>query len=88
MTYTREEKKLADALERGEFQPVPDQESVISAIKQMAVNTAQKRKPVTVRLLENDIYRLKAEAVSRGIPYQTLVSSVIRQYLDGKFKQA
>ncbi|MCP4698749.1 MAG: AAA family ATPase [Gammaproteobacteria bacterium] len=38
MTYTREEKKLADALEQGEFQPVPEQESVISAIKQMAVN--------------------------------------------------
>jgi len=50
----------------------------------MALNTTQKQKTVTVSLLENDISRLKAEAVSLGIPYKILMSSVIHQYLDRK----
>lgn len=84
MTYTDDEKELLAVLDRGEFEPELDQETTINAIKQMALNTTQKQKTVTVSLLENDISRLKAEAVSLGIPYQVLMSSVIHQYLDRK----
>ena len=41
------------------------------------------RKPVTLRLQERDIERLKSIANRKGMPYQTLVSSVLHQCANG-----
>ena len=45
-----------------------------------------KKKAVSIRLLESDIERIKAKSVSQGMPYQTLISSLIHQYANGKIK--
>lgn len=45
-----------------------------------------KKKAISIRLLESDIERIKAKSVSQGLPYQTLISSLIHQYASGKIK--
>jgi predicted DNA binding CopG/RHH family protein len=45
-----------------------------------------KKKAISIRLLESDIERIKAKSLSQGLPYQTLISSLIHQYANGKIK--
>ena len=44
---------------------------------------ASARKAITLRLQQRDIERLKVIAGERGLPYQTLVSSVLHQFASG-----
>jgi len=41
------------------------------------------KKPITTRLPEHDLARLKARALELGIPYQTLLASIVHRYLEG-----
>ena len=53
---------------------------------QIARTQMNKKKAVSIRLLESDIERIKARSVSQGMPYQMLISSLIHQYANGKIK--
>ncbi|MGL4488003.1 MAG: hypothetical protein ACRCU5_00980 [Rhizobiaceae bacterium] len=50
---------------------------------QAIIRNSMERKPVTLRLQGGDILRLKAIAQRKGMPYQTLVASVLHQYANG-----
>ena len=43
-----------------------------------------KTKPITLRINILDLIKVKAKARRRNMPYQTLLSSVINQYAQGK----
>ena len=45
-----------------------------------------KKKAINIRLLESDIERIKAKSLSQGLPYQTLIGSLIHQYANDKIK--
>ena len=42
---------------------------------------------ITVRVQERDIARIKAKALEQGIPYQTLVASILHRYATGMLKE-
>ncbi|MEE9905797.1 MAG: hypothetical protein K4305_10310 [Chlorobium sp.] len=42
------------------------------------------KKRINIRISESDLNRLKAKSLEEGIPYQTLVSSLIHRYVSGK----
>ena len=42
------------------------------------------KKQISARLSERDLMRLKARALEKGIPYQTLLSSIVHQYVEGR----
>lgn len=46
-----------------------------------AKNTVTKNKMITIRLSERTLTRLKAAAMREGLPYQTLVSSLIQKHI-------
>ena len=81
--YDDEEREAIESLRRGEYVSAPDLPLRKKALKRAAENTL-KRKPVTLRLLENDISNLKVRAIQDGLPYQTLVSSIIHKYVTGR----
>ncbi len=84
--YDDDEREAIEALRRGEYVSAPDLPARKKALKQAAEYTL-KRKPVTLRLLENDILHLKVQAIQDGLPYQTLLSSIIHKYVTGRFKE-
>ena len=49
---------------------------------------ARKNKRINIRLTEKDLSNLKAKSLEEGMPYQTLVASIIHKYVSGKFKEA
>ena len=81
-----EERTLIAAYERGEFQPVKDQKGA----KRNAVETAKRymRKDarINIRLSLADLEMLKRRAVEEGLPYQTLIASVLHKYAVGSVK--
>jgi predicted DNA binding CopG/RHH family protein len=82
-----DERAVIEAAECGEFQAAPDLQASIAGWQAAAARTS-KKKAVTVRLQERDIQRIKAIAHRKGVPYQTLVSSVIHQYATGDLREA
>lgn len=78
-----DEKELFESLENGEWELVKNlKEEKIKAIK-AARNTLKKDKRINLRLTEKDYHQIQVKAIEEGIPYQTLISSLIHKYLNG-----
>jgi predicted DNA binding CopG/RHH family protein len=85
--FDDEEREIVEALEGGEFEPIERPlEEIKVAWRRVARNTLRK-KAITVRVQERDIARLKARALQKGIPYQTLIASILHQYVEGALKE-
>lgn len=78
-----EEKEFLASYERGEWHPVKNGKSEIARLRQYARNTLQKNKRINIRLSERDLVGIQTKAVEEGLPYQTLISSVLHKYLRG-----
>ena len=79
-----EEREILDRFQRGELRPVPDVERELEAARQAARNTFNKTRRVNLRVTERDFELAHSRAREEGIPYQTLLSSVIHKYLSGR----
>jgi predicted DNA binding CopG/RHH family protein len=51
---------------------------------ELIVNAANKTKNINIRISAYDIEKVKQRSAEEGIPYQTLISSVIHKYVTGK----
>ena len=81
-----EEAEIEAALERGEYVERLPREQAIKEWQQ-AVRRTFRKKPITVRVQERDIELIKARALEQGIPYQTLVASILHRYAKGTLKE-
>ena len=79
-----EEKEILEKFERDELQTASNVEHAIEEARQAARNTFNKTRRVNLRVTERDFSLAHARAREEGIPYQTLLSSVIHKYLSGR----
>lgn len=77
--FNKEEKDIIKAFEAGEFDVV-DNPHQLDLYRQYAKNTLNKVKNINIRLSLKDLQLIKRRAVEAGLPYQTLISSIIRQF--------
>jgi predicted DNA binding CopG/RHH family protein len=77
---TIEEQKLLTSFKAGEWKSVADLEKAKKLYRKYAANTLAKAKNVNLRLTEKTVLKLKARAAVEGIPYQTLMSSILHKY--------
>jgi predicted DNA binding CopG/RHH family protein len=82
----REEQILEDEIGNGEWAETENMEKEIKHYRLQAKKFLSKKKNINIRLTEWDYNKIKARAAEDGLPYQTLVSSLIHQYLSGKIK--
>ena len=82
-----EEKELVQSLRTEEWVSVDNLEEKIKKHQEIATNTLRKDKRINIRLSSHDLEALKTNAVEMGLPYQTLVSSVLHQYATGRLLQ-
>ena len=84
-TLDNEEQSLLDALEQGEYESVlnPGRKAALEA---MAGETFKKDKRINIRISQRDLMAIQSRAQREGIPYQTLVSSIIHKYLSGALR--
>ena len=79
-----EERDILDRFERGELSTAPDADHEAELARRAARNTFNKTKRVNLRVTERDFNLAHSRAREEGIPYQTLLSSVIHKYLAGR----
>jgi predicted DNA binding CopG/RHH family protein len=84
MDDSQEEREIVEAYEKGELIPVENQEEMRKKLRDAARATVARTKHISIRISEKDLRKIKARAVESGIPYQTLVGSLLHQYADGK----
>jgi predicted DNA binding CopG/RHH family protein len=76
----KEEQELLEEVERGEWKPVANEEEEKKRFQQIMRNSLTKTKNINIRLSERDLLKLKRKAAESGLPYQTLVSSVLHRF--------
>jgi len=80
------EKQIEEEIERGEWKKAKNFEEVKEKLVEGAKAVKEKRKLVSIRLSERDLMLLKRRSLELGIPYQTLISILVRQYVEGKIR--
>ena len=83
-SMSQEERDILDRFERGELRSAADAEREIEAAVAAARATFNKTRRVNLRVPERDFILAHSRAREEGIPYQTLLSSVIHKYLSGR----
>ena len=86
-TVGREEKELLESFERGEWISMSNRKAEISRLGAAARATLRKNRRINIRLSDRDVIGLQSRAAEEGMPYQTLISSVLHKYLTGTLWQ-
>jgi predicted DNA binding CopG/RHH family protein len=81
---TAEEKEILEAFESGKLKKSANQSQEVRKHRAAANETFKKDARINIRLSSRDLRSLQAKALREGIPYQTLVSSVLHKYIDGQ----
>lgn len=88
ISLDEEEQTLADSLEKGEWKTVAQVKEEVALAKQAATNTLRKDQRVNIRISKSDLNQLRQKAAYKGLPYQTLISSILHEYAAGHFDRA
>ena len=78
-----EEKDILESYERGEWKLIKNSKSEIKKLREYARKTLQKDKRINIRMASRDLDQVHVIAAQEGIPYQTLISSIIHKYVSG-----
>jgi predicted DNA binding CopG/RHH family protein len=76
-----EEKELLESYENDEWVSISED---VNKYKVAAKNTFKKNKRVNIRISEMDLELLQERALIEGLPYQTLMSSILHKYVTGR----
>ena len=84
MKLTKDEKGLLDSVETGEWKRIPDFSRQSAHYRESARATLRKDKRVNIRMAERDLVRFQKTAAQEGLPYQTLISSILHKFINGR----
>lgn len=80
----REEKELLDSYGRGEWRPT--KKLRLEDYKAYAKATLKKDKRLNIRMASKDLVGIQRIAIEEGLPYQTLIASVLHKYVAKRYK--
>ena len=85
---SKEERELLRSVESGEWEPVPNKKQEVRRHQAYARATFKKDRRINIRLSSKDLEALQVRALEEGIPYQTLVASILHKYVSGKLRES
>ena len=81
----KEEQRLSDAFDADEFESdISDERR--KSIAETARLSLRKDKRINIRLSSSDLSAIQRRAIKEGLPYQTLVSSILHKYISGSLR--
>ena len=80
----REEKEILDSVDRDEWRSVRQIRKARSRFQSYAEATFKKDKRINIRISGKDLLAIQKRALEEGIPYQTLISSLLHKYVSGR----
>ena len=78
--------ELLQSVENGEWQSRGNIDDRMKELKSYVKN--QKKKAISIRVGENDIYELKKKALESGVPYQNIIQMLIHQFASNKIQMS
>jgi predicted DNA binding CopG/RHH family protein len=87
LNLTPEELELLASYENEEWQSVKNLKEQKETYKTYARATFRKDRRINIRISEKDLLAIQKRALREGIPYQTLVSSVLHKYVSGALSE-
>ena len=76
------EQEILNSVESGEWESTPNLSQRVAELQSVVKN--QKKRALSIRVSEKDIYELKKKALENGIPYQNIIQILIHQYTENK----
>ena len=81
-----EEEELLSSFEKDEWKTIKNVEKEKSFARKTATKTLRKDVRINIRLTSNDLSSIKQMAAYEGLPYQTLIASVLHKYAAGHLR--
>ncbi len=81
--FDKDEQEFINSYEKGDWKSVPNIKKVIKDHQEIVQNTIRKNKNINIRLTQFDLNGIKSKAIQEGMPYQTLIASILHKYVTG-----
>lgn len=82
------EKEILGAYEKGKLKSTSPSKAKLAKFKAAATATFLKEKRVNIRLSAPDLMDIQARALEEGMPYQTLITSVLHKFVSGRLVES
>lgn len=82
-----EEKEILEAFESGKLKRARGAKRLQKQHREYAEAMFRKDARINVRLSSRDLRGLQKRALAEGIPYQTLIASVLHKYVEGRLRE-
>ena len=79
----RDEAELLDSYEAGEWRTIEGWEAEAKRYEEYARSMFKKDRRVNIRISSKDLEEIQKRALQEGIPYQTLMASILHKYVSG-----
>jgi len=84
---TVEEKDLLASVEKREWRPIKGSHAAKVRFQKAARATLRKDRRINIRLSNLDLEIIQKRAVEEGLPYQTLIASLLHKYAAGRLPE-
>jgi predicted DNA binding CopG/RHH family protein len=88
MKLDPKEKEIVDSVERGEWRSIPGLKEERKRYGRYAAATFRKDRRVNIRISSKDLEAIQKRALEEGLPYQTLISSLLHKFVSGRLREA
>ncbi len=88
MKLDADEKEILESVERGEWRSVKGVKRDLDRYRQYAKATFRKDRRLNIRISSKDLEAIQKRALEDGLPYQTLISSLLHKYASGRLREA
>ena len=82
------EKDILESVDRAEWRPVKSQRSARSRYTAYAKATLRKDRRINIRISSKDLEAIQERALEEGLPYQSLISSLLHKYASGRLRDS
>ena len=86
MKLDKYEKEVLAAYEAGVLKPAATKDE-LARMREAARATAMKDQRINIRLSAGDLRDIQVKALQEGMPYQTLIASVLHKYATGRLAE-
>jgi len=83
----KEEKLISDAYDVGDLRLENPSSELLEMLAEAGENTFKKDKRINIRLSSHDLVGIKRKAAQKGLPYQSFISGLIHQYVEGELQE-
>ena len=84
MTLDADEQAILESVERGEWRSTRDLDRERSVNARDAAATFRRDRRINIRISTRDLDAIRKRALEEGLPYQTLIASVLHKYATGR----